>query len=530
VAEWKVLVTDDISPAGLDKLKSVPGVAVDVRTGLAEDELVRLIPAYDALLVRSQTKVTARVIEAGRRLKVIGRAGVGVDNIDLPAATRRGIVVLNAPDGNTIAAAEHTFAMLIASARYIPQADASIRQGRWDRKSFVGVELRGKTLAVLGMGRIGTEVAKRALAFGMRVLGYDPFLTEARANELGVRRVSLETAIAEADFITVHTPLTKETRHMISRDAFARMKDGVRIVNCARGGIIDEAALCEALESGKVASAALDVFEEEPIRPDHPLLRFPNVVLTPHLGASTVEAQVNVAIDVAEEVARVLLGEPFRNAVNMPSLTTEQKAVLEPYLRLGEQLGVFVAQWLSGSVHDVEITYGGQLAEQDVSFVTRTVLKGLLGYRHGDEVNYVNALYLAEQSGLCVREVKQPRSRVFTNLVSLSVTSDDGVHRVAGTLYNGFGPRIVEIDGYSVDAPPEGRILFTRHLDQPGMIGRIGTWLGDAGINIAGMQVGRRETGGEAIMLLSVDKKVPEDVIERIAQMPGIYAVRAIEL
>ncbi|GGJ03292.1 D-3-phosphoglycerate dehydrogenase [Alicyclobacillus cellulosilyticus] len=526
----KILVTDDISPLGLAQLEALPGASLVVRTGLSEPELMEEIRDADALLVRSQTQVTERVIEAAQRLRVIGRAGVGVDNIDLAAATRKGVVVVNAPDGNTIAAAEHTFAMLIASARYIPQADASIRRGKWDRKSFVGVELRGKTIAVLGMGRIGTEVAKRAMAFGMRVLGYDPFLTEERARELGVIRKSLEEAIAEADFITVHTPLTKETRHMLNRDAFARMKEGVRIVNCARGGIIDEEALCEALASGKVAAAALDVFEQEPIPADHPLLSFPNVVVTPHLGASTHEAQVNVAIDVAAEVVRVLRGEPFRNAVNMPSLTKEQKEVLEPYLLLGEQLGLFIAQLVDGSIADLEITYGGQLANYDVAFVTRTVLKGLLGYRHGDEVNYVNAPYLAEQSGLSVRETKQPRSKVYTNLLALRVRSEDGEHRIAGTLFNGFGPRIIEIDGYSVDAPPQGKILFTRHVDKPGMIGKIGTWLGNADINIAGMQVGRKETGGEAVMLLSVDRKVPEDVLAQIRQMEGIRFVRAIDL
>lgn len=526
----KVLVADDVSELGIRKLSEVPGVSVVTQTGLSETQLTEIIGDYDALLVRSQTKVTARVLEAASRLKVIGRAGVGVDNIDITAATKKGIVVLNAPDGNTMSAAEHTFAMLMATARMIPQAHASILSGKWDRKSFVGVELRDKTLAVIGMGRIGVEVAKRAQAFQMRVLGYDPFLTEERAKEVGVIRASLDEAIAQADFITVHTPLTKETRHLLNDDAFARMKDGVRVVNCARGGIIDESALVRALTNGKVAGVALDVFEQEPVGPEHPLLQFPNVVVTPHLGASTIEAQVNVAIDVAEEVGRVLAGLPFHNAVNLPSLSGDQKALLEPYLKLGEQLGLFAAQLVSGAVSEVEITYGGQLAEQNVSFITRTVLKGLLGYRYSDEVNYVNAPFLAEQAGMLVRETKQPKSKVFTNVVSLVLKGEDGEHRVVGTLYNGFGPRIVEIDLYSLDVSPEGNLLYTRHVDQPGMIGRIGTLLGDAQVNIAAMQVGRRESGGEAVMVLSVDKGIPHDVVEQIGKVPGIKFVRAIDL
>lgn len=526
----RILVADDVSALGIEKLRALPDADVTVRIGMSEDELVAEIADCDALLVRSQTKVTARVLEAAKKLKAIGRAGVGVDNIDLPAATRRGVVVINAPDGNTMSAAEHTFAMMISLARHIPQADASIRRGVWDRKSYVGVELRGKTLAVLGMGRIGTEVAKRALAFEMRVVAYDPFLSDERAKDLGVTRMALDAAVEAGDFITVHTPLTKETRHLLGADAFARMKDGVRIVNCARGGIIDEIALADALKAGKVAGAALDVFEDEPLPVDHPLRALTQVVLTPHLGASTVEAQVNVAIDVAAELALALQSKPYRNAVNLPALSMEQKAYLEPYLGLGEQIGLFAAQLVSGPIAQLEITYGGQLAEHEVSFVTRTVLKGLLGYQHSDEVNYVNAPFLAEQFGLTVREIKQPRSKVFTNLVTLSLQTEDGPHHVSATLYNGFGPRIVEIDGYSVDVQPEGTMLFTRHQDKPGMIGRIGTLLGDVDINIGAMQVGRRETGGEAVMMMSVDRMVPAEVVAQIAQMTNIRDVRAIEL
>lgn len=525
-----ILVADDISELGLAKLQALPGADVRIRTGLSEAELIREVETVEAILVRSATRITAPVLEAAKHLKVVGRAGVGVDNIDLNAATKCGVVVINAPDGNTISAAEHTFAMLISLSRHIPQAHAKLKQGTWDRKSFVGVELRGKTLSVLGMGRIGAEVAKRGMAFGMTVFGYDPFLTDARAQELGITRASLEDAIAAGDFITVHTPLTKDTRHLLNADAFARMKDGVRVVNCARGGIIDEAALIAALDSGKVAGAALDVFEEEPLLPSHPLLAQPNVVVTPHLGASTIEAQVNVAIDVAEEVCRVLSGQSFRNAVNLPAMSSEQRDYLEPYLNLGEKLGLFAAQWLAGDISDIEISYGGGLAQTNVSFVTRTILKGLLGYRYGEEVNYVNALMLAEQAGIRVRELKDSKGRVFTNLVTLAANSKAKTHRVAGTLYNGFGGRIVEIDGYAVDVAPEGKVLMLSHLDKPGIIGRIGTLLGNADVNIATMQVGRKASGGEAIMLLGVDKVVPDSVMEQIGAMAEVQQVRAIDL
>lgn len=526
----RVLVTDDISELGIEKLQALPDVSVDIHLGLPEADLIREIGAYDALLVRSQTKVTAAVIEAGKQLKVIGRAGVGVDNIDLAAATRRGVLVINAPDGNTISAAEHTFAMLISLSRHIPQANQSVQSGKWDRKSFVGVELRGKTLAVLGMGRIGAEVARRAKVFGMSIAGYDPFLTEERASTLGVKRMSLDDAIACADFITVHTPLTKETKHLIGAAAFAKMKPGVRIINCARGGIIDEQALYAAIQSGKVAGAALDVFEHEPLAADHPLLHLPNVILTPHLGASTVEAQVNVAIDVAEEVGHVLLGKPFRNAVNLPALSAEQKHALEPFLELAEKLGLFSAQLAGKGLHSLEISYIGELATGDVSFLTRTILKGLFSYQYADEVNYVNAPFLAEQAGVSIREIKEQKAKVFTNLLILSLQTDEGVHRVAGTLYNGFGPRIVEIDQYAVDAPVEGKMVFTRHEDKPGMIGRIGTILGNADINIAGMQVGRRESGGEAVMVLSVDKTVTDEIAAELVKVDGVRLVRGIDL
>ncbi len=526
----KILVTDDIAKTGIEVLESMPGATVDVRTGLSESELLEAIADAHALVVRSQTTVTDKVIQAARNLRVIGRAGVGVDNIDLESATRHGVLVINAPDGNTIAAAEHTFAMMISLARHIPAANRDLLAGNWNRKRFVGVELRGKTLAILGMGRIGTEVAKRAKVFGMNVIGYDPFLTEERALSLGIVKASLDDAIAEADFITVHTPLTKETHHMIDAIRLQTLKRGVRIVNCARGGIIDELALCDALRTEQVAGAAIDVFESEPLRADHPLRSFDNVILTPHLGASTVEAQENVAIQVAEQIVRVLKDEPFDHAVNLPSLSADQKARLTPYLALAEKLGLFAAQLAQGAPSNIRVTYAGDASAPDGGYLTRTVLKGLLGFQYRGEINYVNALQFAEESGIRVQEVRETRGRVYTNEISISFVTDGGSHQLTGTLYSESGPRIVELDGYPIDMPSEGVLLFTRHKDQPGMIGRIGTFLGDAQVNIAGMQVGRRESGGEAIMLLAVDRSVSPDVIGQIASVDGILMVRAIEL
>ncbi|MDI3256196.1 MAG: phosphoglycerate dehydrogenase [Kyrpidia sp.] len=526
---FKILVSDPISEEGLKQLMEAPDVQVDIRPGLPPEELRQIIDEYDALLVRSQTKVTAGLLEGARRLKAIGRAGVGVDNIDVEAATRRGIIVVNAPDGNTISTAEHTFAMLMSLARNIPQAHISIKSGKWDRKSFVGVELRGKTLGILGLGRIGTEVAKRAGAFGMTVLAYDPFLTAERADKLGIESVSVEEVCRRSDFITVHTPLTKETRHLIGAAQFALMKPGVRILNCARGGIIDERALFAAIENGTVAGAALDVFEEEPPK-ENPLLASDRVIATPHLGASTVEAQINVAIDVGEEILNILRDRPFKNAVNLPSLPADVMRAVQPYLTLGEKLGQLVSQLVAGRLSSIEIAYGGSVAEREVAPVSRTILKGILAYHHGDEVNFVNAPFIAETLGIAVTETKTGKHRVFNDWISVNLTTDQGTHSAAGTLFNGLGPRIVQIDGYSVDIPPQGTLLITRHIDQPGIIGQVGSLLGAAGVNIAAMQVGRREIGGQAVMVLAVDKPVDAETLGGICRVPGILEVRDVLL
>lgn len=526
----KILVTDDIVATGVQVLESLPGTEVSVQTKLSESELLEAIADADALVVRSQTTVTETVLQAAQKLKVIGRAGVGVDNIDVEAATKRGILVINAPDGSTIAASEHTFAMMISLARHIPEANRDLLAGNWNRKKWVGVELRKKTLSILGTGRIGTEVAKRAKVFGMTVLGYDPFLTEERASTLGIRKVSLDEALREADFITVHTPLTKETHHMIGSAKLQLVKPSVRMINCARGGIIDELALCDAIKEGRVAGAAIDVFENEPLDVHHPLRTLDNVILTPHLGASTVEAQENVAIQVAEQIVRVLKDEPFDHAVNLPSLSAEQKENLGPYLDLAEQLGVFAAQLAQGAPSSLTLTFTGDAAKPDGGYLTRTVLKGFLGTQYQDDINYVNALGFAEEAGMHVKEVRERRGQRFSNEISIAFETEVGSHRLSGTLYRESGPRIVELDGYAIDMPSEGILLYTRHLDKPGMVGRIGTCLGDARVNIAGMQVGRRESGGEAVMLLAVDRSVSEDVLVQIAQVDGIVLVRSIEL
>ncbi|MFC4302746.1 phosphoglycerate dehydrogenase [Cohnella boryungensis] len=528
---FKVLVSDPISDLGISLLVEASDISIDKKTGLSEDELVAIIGEYDALLVRSQTRVTERIMNAGNQLKVIGRAGVGVDNIDLDAATKRGIIVINAPDGNTITTCEHTFAMMMALARHIPQAYAKTVGGVWDRKSFVGVELRNKVLGVLGMGRIGSEVAARAKAFGMDVLGYDPFLTEERAEKMGVRKASVEDIIAEADFITVHTPLTPETRHMIGKEQFAVIKKGVRIVNCARGGIIDELALVEAIDAGQVAGAAFDVFEEEPPAADHPFLTHPKIIVTPHLGASTVEAQENVAIDVSEQLLHILRNEPFKNAVNMPPVAADVLNKLEPYFQLGKKLGSFAAQIAEGPVMEIGVTYAGDLADVDTQPLTRRVVEGVLAHHLGsDQVNVVNAMHLAKNRGVNIVVTKSQATKGFTNQISVQLRTDKEERLVAGTLLNGFGPRITQVDKFPVDVEPQGHILLISHHDKPGIIGRVGTLLGTSEINIASMQVGRKIVGGAAIMVLGVDKAVTKQVIGELTALPDLNNAKEVHL
>ncbi|WP_248925384.1 phosphoglycerate dehydrogenase [Paenibacillus hamazuiensis] len=526
---FKVLVMDGISDQGIQLLADAPDVTVEKKNGLSEDELVAIIGDYDALLVRSQTKVTPRIMEAAGKLKVVGRAGVGVDNIDLEAATKRGIVVINAPDGNTIATCELTFAMMMSVARSIPQAYKKTVSGEWDRKTFVGVELRGKTLGVVGMGRIGSEVAKRAKVFGMEVIGYDPFLSEERAEKMGVKLGSVEDICRNADFITVHTPLTKETRHMIARPQFEIMKKGVRIINCARGGIIDEKALVEAIGEGIVAGAAFDVFEEEPPKPDHPFLNNPKIVVTPHLGASTVEAQENVAIDVSEEVLHILRNEPFKNAVNMPPVPATVLNKLQPYFNLGEKLGLFLGQVADGAVKEIVVNYSGELLDVDTSPLTRYIVKGVFTNKL-EGVNIVNAMHLAKTRDINITVQTSSASKSFTNLVSVTVKTQKESTTVAGTLLSGYGERIVQIDQYPVDIPPEGTLLLISHNDKPGIIGKVGTLLGNNDVNIATMQVGRKVVGGSAVMILTTDKMTPQDVLNQLGQLDDLTDVKQLTI
>jgi D-3-phosphoglycerate dehydrogenase len=524
----RVLVSDSISERGIQILQE-GGVEVVVKTGLNQEELISIIGEFDGLVVRSQTKVTSDIIEAAKNLKVIGRAGVGVDNVDVPAATKQGIIVLNAPEGNTITTAEHTIAMMMALARNIPQAYIKLKSERkWDRKSFMGVEANGKTLGVVGLGRIGAEVAKRAQGMNMRVVAYDPYISEEKARELRIELASLEDVIKQADFITVHTPLTKDTRHMIDTKEFEMMKPGVRIINCARGGIISEAALVEGLRSGKVAGAALDVFEEEPPL-DSPLLEFPNVIAVPHLGASTEEAQINVAIDVAEQVVNVLNDRPFKNAVNLPFLRPEVLSVIEPYFTLVLNLGKLIAQISKGRMKKVKITYSGELADTEVGGLTAIIVQGVLEPILHEKINIVNALPVAQNRGLEIVEIKTSQSHQFSGPVAVELETDAGVRSASGALINKM-PKIVEIDGYFVDAVPSGHMLIVSHMDRPGLIGAVGTILGNNNINIASMQVGRKAPAGDAVMILAIEGAVGEDVLEAIKGVSGLYDVSSVDL
>jgi len=522
MANVRVLVSDPLAEEGIVILKKA--FETDVKTDLKEDELCRIIGDYDALLVRSSTEVTAKVIEAGKRLKFIGRAGVGVDNIDMDAATRKGIIVANAPEGNTLAATEHTMAMMLSLARNIPQATASLKKKEWKRSKFMGVELNEKVLGIYGFGRIGREVAKRANAMDMKCIAYDPFLTRERAAQLGVELMSGEDLFKVADVITVHTPLTAETKHVINAKSIATMKDGVRIINCARGGIVDEKALYDAVRSGKVAGAALDVFETEPPT-DSPLLTLDQIIVTPHLGASTVEAQVNVAVSVAKQCIEVLNGGSAKYVVNAPMVPPELAEVLEPYAQLAEKMGRFVIQIAGGRLSSVECIYGGELSAYagSMKFVTRLALKGLLDPILQQPVNIVNADFIAKERGITVSETVTQESSGFKNLITLRIKTDKGEETVSGTVFFKGRSRIVAVGGYTMDMIPEGYVIVSRHLDKPGVIGRASTILGKCNINIAGMQVGRINPGDKAIMILNVDSEVPAEVMEEIRGMPGIF-------
>lgn len=527
---FRVLITDPISPEGIKILKRTREIEVDEDTSLSPEELKEKIKDYHAIIIRSATKLTKEIIESAEKLMVIGRAGIGLDNVDIKAATRKGIVVMNAPEGNVVTTAEHTIALLFSLARKIPQATASLKSGKWEKKRFQGKELYRKTLGIIGLGRIGSIVADRAKALKMEVIAYDPFIRQEVAEKMGVELVTLEELYRRADFITVHTPLTPETKWLIDKDAFSKMKDGVMIINCARGGIIKEKDLYDAIVSGKVAGAALDVFEEEPPG-DNPLLGLDSVICTPHLGASTKEAQTNVAVAIAEQIIDYLTNGIIRNAVNVPSISQELLSMLRPYLTLTEKMGSFHAQTIKGAIKEVTIEYVGDVARFDTQPITIAALKGLLSPILGHTVNFVNAPLLATSRGIRVTEVKREIPTDFTNVIIFRVRTEENEARsIAGTIFGKTQPRIVRLNGFRLEAIPEGHMLLIQNVDVPGVIGNIGGILGRHGINIARMHVGQDETTGQTMILLSTNTPVPKDILEEIKKLEHVISALPLEL
>src|SRR5437867_9194506 len=528
-----VLICDPISPRGIEFFRQQPQFKVTVLDKrLSESELLQAVAEVEAIVVRSETKITRKVMEAAPRLKVVGRAGVGVDNVDQDAATDRGIVVMNTPAGNTISTAELTFSMLMALARKIPQAHTSMKAGEWNRKAFQGIELYGKTLGILGMGRIGGEVAKRAGAFGMRVLAYDPYLTPARAAALQVELVNdLDKLWPQVDFLTVHMPMTDETRGMVNALAFAKMKKGARVLNCARGGIIQEKDLIEALNSGQVSAAALDVYETEPLPRESPLRTHPNVIMTPHLGASTDEAQDNVGLEVAEAITDYLMNGAVRNAVNLPNLDAKTYAIVKPFLTLGEKLGRLLAQIAPKRNDQLIITYGGKATELPTDPITRSILKGFLESAGGKDVNQVNVRALAVSLGLVVEEIKSNEDTDYNEWLHVVVLSSGQRFSAGGTILGKRQqPRIVRLMGQPVEIVPEGILLLMNNKDRPGIVGHIGTLMARHGVNIARMSLNRDSAGGQALTVLNLDSVPPPAVLAEIQNDPDISNVRVVKL
>ncbi|MBR1728756.1 MAG: phosphoglycerate dehydrogenase [Selenomonadaceae bacterium] len=521
----KILAADGISEKGIELLKN--DFEVDVRDKISHEELLEIIGDYDALMVRSASKVSADVIERATKLKIIGRAGVGVDNIDIPAATAKGIIVINSPGGNTIAATEHTFAMMMALSRKIPIANETMQRGEWNRKQYVGVELKGKTLGVIGLGRIGMGVAKRALAFEMNVIGYDPYVNEERANDLGVKVVSLDEVITTADFITVHMPLTPDTKNMITLNEMKKMKSDVRLINCARGGIINEEDLAEAIKNNIVAGAAIDVFIEEPIKKDHPLIGLKNVVLTPHLGASTVEAQIGVSLDVSKGIKAALNGEPVTSAVNMAPVSQQVMQVISPYLNLAERLGCTICSIAEGPIKKIEVTFNGEITNVNTSLLTTAIIKGMLNPVLEKEVNYINAPLFAKERGIKITEVKQKESTDFANLIIVRAEAGGKECSVKGTLFGNEG-RIVEINKFRVDVDPHSRILICPHINRPGVIGAVGTFMGKNGINISDMSVGTTVIKGTSLMVLTIDNDIPAEIFNEFKKLDVIFDAKLV--
>ncbi|MBI3329459.1 MAG: phosphoglycerate dehydrogenase [Nitrospinae bacterium] len=525
----RILVCDPISPGGVERLCKEPGFDVDLRCTLSAEDLQACISDYDGLVVRSRTKVGAETLARAERLKVIGRAGIGVDNIDVVAATSAGIIVMNTPEGSANTAAEHTLSMLLALARNLAQADASVKRGEWASERYVGVEVYGKVLGIIGLGRIGTLVAKKAQGLGMSTIAYDPFISRGQIQSLGVDILELTEVLPRADFITIHTPKTRETTHLIGAREFALMKPGVRLVNCARGGIVEEAALYEAINSGKVAGAALDVFEHEPPG-DMPLVKHPAVLCTPHLGASTEEAQERVSLAIAQQLIDYFKVGSIQNAVNVYPLAGEMLRKVEPYMNLAEKLGSFIVQMVEGGLREVAVRYSGEAAALEVKPVSAALLKGLLQKSLSERVNLVNAPHLARERGVKVSETTSSEVEDYTSLISVELKTDKGKAQVAGTLFGKNEPRIVRVDEYRIEAVPSGYMLVFSNQDTPGVIGRIGTILGSNQINIAGMQLGRVAPHGMAVAVVNVDSTIPQPVLDQIRALPNILDAKLVEL
>ena len=518
---FHILAADGIANEGIELLRK--SFDVEIRDKISHDELLEIIPKFDALIVRSASKVTADILERGTNLKIIGRAGVGVDNIDVQAATERGIIVINSPDGNTIAATEHTFAMMLSVSRNIPQANQTMHSGAWDRKKFIGVELRNKILGVIGLGRIGAGVAKRAQSFEMNVIAYDPFVSEDRAKSLGVQLVELDELFKTSDFITVHMPLTNKTKDMISLAQMKLMKPTVRLINCARGGIINEQDLATALTEKIVAGAAIDVFQSEPLAEDSPLRNLPNIILTPHLGASTVEAQIGVSVDVAKGIIEALNNRPVTTAVNLPHIPSHVLEKIAPYLDLAERLGRTITGMSKEPISNVQVKINGKIADTNSNLISTAVLKGILSTALDTNVNLVNANILATDRGIHLSEVKSNIARDFSNLVTVSANGNS----VTGTLFGNEG-RIVELNNFRVDVDPHARILICPHINRPGVIGMVGSLLAEHKINISGMNVGKTEIEGTSLMVLTVDNPLSQNVLDAMKNLEPIFDVTPI--
>jgi D-3-phosphoglycerate dehydrogenase len=525
---FKILVADPIAEEGIEVLRQQKDTQVDVKLKLKQEEIIPIIGEYDALVVRSETKVTAPIIEAAKKLKVIGRAGVGVDNVDIPSASKKGIIVMNTPDGNTISTAEHTMAMMMALSRNIPAADASMKQKKWDRKKFTGVELYGKKLGIIGLGRVGREVALRAKSFHMEMLAFDPYLTEEMALKAGFKKATVDEIASSADYITVHTPLTKETRGIIGEKEIAKMKEGVRLVNCARGGIIDEKALVAGLKSGKIAGAAIDVYEKEPPE-DYIYSELTNVVLTPHLGASTEEAQVSVAIAIANQVLETLRGGMVRNAVNAPAVPAEILALMKPYIFLGETLGRTLVQLTEGAIKEIEIEYTGQVCDYNTKYLTLSIVRGILSPIIKEPVNFVNAPLLLKEKNILVTESRSNAIKEYTSFIKLAITTDKERISIGGTVFGKDNVRIASLLGNDIDLEPAAYMLVIVNKDVPGMVGRMGTLLGKENINIASLQLARKITGGNATTIVTLDNPVEDRILVEIAKMENIKSVKFVK-